>query len=98
MVRPECLTKYAEAAKRARVSKLSRARNSLGRKYLHLSEWQFTGPPVIRAKLLFDDLRAVYGISAGTGASSLAGVRKNVETTECAFLVLLDLCSPKAIE
>jgi hypothetical protein len=97
VVRPACLTKYAEVANRARVSKLSRARNSLGRKYLHLSEWQLTGPPVIRAKLLFDDLRAVYGISAGTGASSSAEVRKSVETTERAFVVLLDFCSPKAI-
>ena len=53
--------------------------------------------PVIRAKLIVDDLRAVYGITAGTGASSSAGVRKNVETTERAFVVLLYLCSPKAI-
>jgi hypothetical protein len=49
------------------------------------------------AKLIVDDLRAVYGISAGTGASSSAGVRKNAETTERAFVVLLYLCSPKAI-
>jgi hypothetical protein len=52
------------------------------------------------AELIVDDLRAVYGISAGTGASSSAGVRKNVETTEPAFVVLLylcGLCGPKAI-
>jgi hypothetical protein len=68
-----------------------------GVKYLYLSEGQFIGPPVIRARLIVDDLRAVYGISAGTGASSSAGVRKNVETTERAFVVLLYLCGPKAI-
>ena len=62
-----------------------------------LSEGQFIGPPVIMAKLIVDDLRVVYGISAGTGASSSAGVRKNVETTERAFVVLLYLCGPKAI-
>jgi len=49
------------------------------------------------AKLIVDDLRALYGISAGTGASSSTGVRKNVETTERAFLVLLYLCGPEAI-
>jgi hypothetical protein len=49
------------------------------------------------AELIVDDLRAVYGISAGTGASSSAGVRKNVETSERAFVVLLYLCGPKAI-
>ena len=54
-------------------------------------------PPVIMAKLIVDDLRALYGISAGTGASSSTGVRKNVETTERAFLVLLYLCGPEAI-
>ena len=98
MVRPERLTKYAEEANRAQCLKnLSRARNSLGEKYLYLSEGQFIGPPVIRAKLIVDDLRAVYGISAGTGASSSAGVRKNVETTERAFVVLHYLCSPEAI-
>jgi hypothetical protein len=59
---------------------LSRARNSLGEKYLYLSEGQFIGPPVIMAKLIVEDLRAVYGISARIGASSSAGVRKNVET------------------
>ena len=47
-------------------------------------------------KLIGDDLRAIYGISAG-GASSSVGIRKNVETTERAFVVLLYLCSPKAI-
>jgi hypothetical protein len=48
------------------------------------------------AELIVDDLHA-YGISAGTGASSLAAVRRNVETTERAFVVLLYLCGPKAI-
>ena len=76
---------------------MSRAPNSLGRKYLYLSEGLFIAPLVIMAKLIVDDLRAVYGISAGTGASSSAGVRKNAETTERAFVVLLYLCSPKAI-
>jgi hypothetical protein len=49
------------------------------------------------AKLIVDDLRAVYGISVGTGASSSSGVRKNVETTERPFVVLLYLCGSKAI-
>ena len=53
--------------------------------------------PAVMAKLIVDDLRAVYGITAGTGASSSAGVRKNVETTERAFVVLHYLCSPEAI-
>jgi hypothetical protein len=74
----------------------SRARNSLGRKYPYLSEGQFIAALVIMAKLIGDDLPAVSGISAGTGVSSSAGVRKNVETRERAFVVLLYLCSPKA--
>jgi hypothetical protein len=78
------------------VSNLSRSTESLGRKYLYLSEGQFIDPLVIMAKLICDDLRAVDRISAGTGASSSAGVRKNIETTEHAFVVLLDLCSSKA--
>ena len=57
---------------------------------------QFIAAPVIKAKLTVDDLGAVYGIS-GTGASSSAGVRKNIETPERAFVVLLYLCGPKAI-
>jgi hypothetical protein len=72
----------------------SRARNSLGRKYLYLR--RAVHPLVIMAKLIIDDLPAVSGISAGTGASSSAGVRKNVEITERALVVLLYLCSPKA--
>jgi hypothetical protein len=48
------------------------------------------------AELIVDDLRA-YGISACTGASSSAAVRRNVKTTERAFVVLLYLCDPKAI-
>jgi hypothetical protein len=63
----------------------------------YLSEGQFIGPPVIMAKLIVDDLPAVYRISANTGASFSAGVRTNVETTERAFVVFLYLCGPKAI-
>jgi hypothetical protein len=82
VVRLECLNKYAEERKPGTVSQnLSRARNSLGVKYLYRSEGQLIG----RAKLIVDDLRAVYGISAGPAASSSAGVRKNVETTEGAL-------------
>jgi len=68
-----------------------------GRKYLYLSEGQLIAALVIIAKLIGDDLPAVSGISAGTRASSSAGVRKNVETRERAFEVLLYLCSAKAI-
>jgi hypothetical protein len=41
------------------------------------------------AELTGNDLRATYDLSAGTGATSSAGVGKNVETAERAFLFLL---------
>ena len=65
-----------------------------GRKYLYLylSEGQ-----LIAALVIGDDLPAVSGISAGKRSSSSAGVRKNIETRERAFKVLLYLCSAKAI-
>ena len=52
---------------------------------------------IIIAKLTGDALPATSGVSAGTGASSSAAVRKNVETMERAFVALLYLCGPKAI-
>lgn len=63
-----------------------------GRKYLYLSEGQ-----LIAALVIGDDLPAVSGISAGKRSSSSAGVRKNIETRERTFKVLLYLCSAKAI-
>jgi hypothetical protein len=54
-------------------SNLRRARNSLARKCSCLSEGQFIVPLVMMAKLTVDDLRAAYGISPGTGASSSVG-------------------------
>ena len=94
----QCQTKYVEESKPGTGSQnLSRARNSLGRKVSLPVRGAVHRPPVIMAKLIVDDLRALYGISAGTGASSSTGVRKNVETTERAFLVLLYLCGPEAI-
>ena len=68
-----------------------------GESIFRLSEGQFIAALVIMVKLIGDDLPAVSGISAGTRASSSAGVRKNVETRERAFEVLLYLCSAKAI-
>jgi hypothetical protein len=86
-----CQTKYVEEPKPASVSKLEPSAEFAGAK---------VSLPVrgaVHAKLIVDDLRVAYCISAGTGASSSAGVGKNVETTERAFVVLLYLCSPKAI-
>ena len=80
------------------ISKLSRARNSLGEKYLYVSEEQFVGPPRHHSGTPESTTcEAIYGISAGTGASSSARVRKNVETMERAFVVLLYLGAPMAI-
>ena len=85
--------KFGEEPQTGRtVSKLEPSTNALRRKYLYLSEGQ-----LIAALVIGDDLPAVSGISAGTRASSSAGVRKNVETRERAFEVLLYLCSAKAI-
>src|ERR1700722_8692995 len=66
-------------------------------KYLYLSEGQLIAALIIIAKLTGDALPATSGVSAGTGASSSAGVRKNVETIERAFVVLLYFCSAKAL-
>jgi hypothetical protein len=41
------------------------------------------------AELIGDDLRAIYDLSAFTGATSSAAVGKNVEAAERVFLVLL---------
>jgi hypothetical protein len=80
-----------------RVSKLDPERGiRWGEKYLYLSDGQFVDRSVITAELIVDDLLA-YGISGCTGASSSASVRRNVETTERAFVVLLYLCDPKVI-
>ena len=95
VVLAECQTKNVEERNR-RVLKLEPRGILWGEKYLYLFEGQVIRPPVIMAKLIVD-VRAVYGISVGTGASSSSGVRKNVETTERAFAVLLYLCGPKAI-
>jgi len=98
VVLTECPIKYVEEPQTGRsVSKLEPSTQFAGRKYFYLSEGQFIAALVIRAKLIGDDLPAVSSISAGTGASSSAGVRKNVETAERAFAVLLYLCCPKAV-
>ena len=52
--------------------------------------------PIIMAELLVDDLRHLRHLRRKR-ASSSAAVRKTVETTERAFLVLLYLCDPEAI-
>ena len=98
MVLTECQTKYVEERQTGRsVSKLEPSTEFAGAKESLPVRGALHRPLVIMAKLIVDDLRAVYGISAGTGASSSAGVRKNVETMERAFVALLYLCGPKAI-
>src|ERR1700735_5178780 len=69
------------------VSKLSRARNSLGEKYLYVSEEQFVGPPRHHSGTPESTTcEAIYGISAGTGGVILnAGSqeRRNHGTRVC---------------
>jgi hypothetical protein len=98
VVPTECPPKCVEEPQTGgTVSKLEPSTEFAGAKVSLPVRGQFIAPLVIMAKLICDDLRAVYGISAGTGASSSAGIRKNLETTGRAFVVLLYLCSPKAI-
>jgi hypothetical protein len=90
VVLTECQTKYVEEPQTGRsVSKLEPSADFAGAK---------VSLPVrgaVHAKLIVDDLRAAT--AARIGASSSARVRKDVETTESAFVVLLCLCSPKAL-
>ena len=98
VVRPECLTKYAEERKPGTVSQnLSRARNSLGRKVSLLVRGAVHRPARHHGETHSRRLASRPRISAGTGVSSSAGVRENVETMERAFVALLYLCGPKAI-
>ena len=80
------------------ISKLSRARNSLGEKYLYVSEEQFVGPPRHHSGTQSRRLAKPFTASPpAQGASSSTRVRKNVETMERAFVVLLYLGVPMAI-
>src|ERR1700722_5957404 len=88
------LTKYAEERKPGTVPQnLSRARNSLGSKVSLPVRGAVHRQGETHSRRLASRLRH---LRRHRGVI-LSGVRKNVETTERAFVVLLYLCGPKAI-